>query len=199
MYLKQPVIDIPAQKLRAPRNRTLTIAAEETLSLIAKTITLETNVKPEDIHGSVIHQDIFECIRYLPDAFIDLLVIDPPYNLNKTFSETKFSKTTSANYEQWLDSWMQKLIRVLNPNAMIIVCFDLQSSSSFQSVLHRHFIVRNRITCEREKGGVATTNSVSYTHLDVYKRQLLDKDVEIVIRPKAANHTTGLVSVLVAA
>ncbi|SBT08381.1 M.DraI [Candidatus Accumulibacter aalborgensis] len=158
MYLKQPVIDIPAQKLRAPRNRTLTIAAEETLSLIAKTITLETNVKPEDIHGSVIHQDIFECIRYLPDAFIDLLVIDPPYNLNKTFSETKFSKTTSANYEQWLDSWMQKLIRCLKPNASIYVCCDWQSSSSVQSVLHRHFIVRNRITWEREKGRGATTN-----------------------------------------
>ena len=28
---------------------------------------------------------------------------------------------------------------------------------------------------------------------------LLDKDIEIVIRPKAANHTAGLVSVLVAA
>ena len=30
-------------------------------------------------------------------------------------------------------------------------------------------------------------------------RTLLDKDVEIVIRPKAANHAAGLVSVLVAA
>lgn len=158
MHLKQPVIDMPAQKLRAPRNRTLNISPEETLSLIRKTITLETPAQPEDIDGTVIHQDIFECIRYLPDAFIDLLIIDPPYNLNKTFSETKFSKTTSANYEQWLDRWMHKLIRCLKPNASIYVCGDWQSSSSVQSVLQRYFIVRNRITWEREKGRGATTN-----------------------------------------
>lgn len=158
MQPKQKVSQNPTPKVRAPRNRTLTILPNEASALLSKTLTLNRAVSDEDIDGKIIHQDLFDCIEYLPDAFIDLLVIDPPYNLNKTFSETKFSKTSSTNYEQWLDSWVQKLVRCLKPDASLYVCCDWQSSSSVQSVLQRHFIVRNRITWEREKGRGALTN-----------------------------------------
>lgn len=158
MQPKQKTLENPTPKVRAPRNRTLTILPNEASALLGETITLNSSVSADDIAGKVIHQDLFDCIEYLPDSFIDLLVIDPPYNLNKTFSETKFSKTSSANYEQWLDSWMQKLVRCLKPDASLYVCCDWQSSSSVQSVLQRHFIVRNRITWEREKGRGALTN-----------------------------------------
>lgn len=142
----------PKTKIRSPRNRTLTILPDEAISLLGETITLNNSVSADSIDGKVIYQDLFDCIEHLPDSFIDLLVIDPPYNLSKTFAGTKFSKTSASKYEQWLDSWMQKLIRCLKPSASIYVCCDWQSSSSIQNVLQRYFIVRNRITWEREKG-----------------------------------------------
>lgn len=145
-------------KVRAPRNRTLTIAPNEKELLLSETISLSERSAVSDIKNKVIHQDIFECVDFLPDSFIDLLIIDPPYNLTKTFSETKFSKTTSANYEQWLDSWLEKLIRCIKPEASIYVCCDWQSSSPVQAVLQRYFTVRNRITWEREKGRGANAN-----------------------------------------
>ena len=139
-------------KVRAPRNRTLTVTDDEKSLLLAQTISLSHPVNAAEIEARVIHQDIFQCVPFLPDAFIDLLVVDPPYNLNKTFAETKFSKTSAANYEEWLETWLGKLVRCLTPTASIYVCCDWQSSGSVQAVLQRHFIVRNRITWEREKG-----------------------------------------------
>lgn len=158
MQLRKTAINTHTPKVRAPRNRTLTISLDEASELLKETLALTSPASPEEISGAVIHQDLFECLKYLPEAFIDLLIIDPPYNLNKTFSKTKFSKTTSANYEQWFESWMQGLIRCLKPDASIYVCCDWQSSSAVQAVLQRHFVVRNRITWEREKGRGATSN-----------------------------------------
>jgi site-specific DNA-methyltransferase (adenine-specific) len=145
-------------KVRAPRNRTLTVLGEEKSLLSAQTITLSCPASVAEIEGRVIHQDLFACIPYLPDAFIDLLIIDPPYNLNKTFAETKFSKTSASNYEAWLETWLQQIVRCLMPTASIYVCCDWQSSGAMQSVLQRHFVVRNRITWEREKGRGSKSN-----------------------------------------
>jgi site-specific DNA-methyltransferase (adenine-specific) len=145
-------------KIRAPRNKTLTISRDEVDSLIGETITITEPVSVDAINENVIYQDTFECLEYLPDEFIDLLVVDPPYNMNKTFSKTKFTKTSSNNYEQWLDSWVKNLVRCLKPNASVYVCCDWQSSGTVQAVLQKHFIVRNRITWEREKGRGAKAN-----------------------------------------
>jgi site-specific DNA-methyltransferase (adenine-specific) len=150
--------DRQTTKVRAPRNRTLTVADDEKSLLSAQTISLSHPVSAAEIEGRVIQQDLFQCVPHLPDSFIDLLVVDPPYNLNKTFAETKFAKTSSANYEEWLETWLGKLVRCLKPTASIYVCCDWQSSGSVQAVLQRHFIVRNRITWEREKGRGASAN-----------------------------------------
>ncbi|CAI8801582.1 DNA-methyltransferase [Methylococcus capsulatus] len=145
-------------KVRAPRNRTLTIGNDEKAALLDQTISLSRPVSVAEIEGRVIHQDIFECAGNLPDSFIDLLIIDPPYNLNKVFGGTKFSRASPKDYEEWLNAWLSKLVRCLKPTASIYVCCDWQSSASVQAVLQSHFIVRNRITWEREKGRGASAN-----------------------------------------
>ena len=145
-------------KERAPRNRTLTIHANEATSLMQQTINLHEHASIDDIQNQIIHQDLFACMDFLPDAFVDLLIIDPPYNLSKQYGEKKFTKTSSANYEAWLESWVKKIVRCLKPNASLYVCCDWQSSKAVQTVLEQHFIVRNRITWEREKGRGANAN-----------------------------------------
>ena len=81
-------------KERAPRNRTLIVHEEEKSALMRQTITLRTPCTAQEIEGKLIHQDLFSCADLLPDQFIDLLIIDPPYNLNKKFGNSKFSKTS---------------------------------------------------------------------------------------------------------
>lgn len=145
-------------KERAPRNRTLIVYENERDDLMRQTTSLEAPCTPDQIKDKLIHQDLFSCVDFLPDQFIDLLIVDPPYNLNKKFGNSRFSKTSSESYEEWLESWISRFVRCLKSTASIYVCCDWQSSKSIQTVLERHFILRNRITWEREKGRGATAN-----------------------------------------
>lgn len=145
-------------KERSPRNQTLVIYENEIDNLMGQMISLNTLVNYNEIENKLIYQDLFSCIDFLPNAFIDLAIIDPPYNLNKKFGNNKFSKTSAESYEEWLESWITRLKRCLKNTASVYVCCDWQSSISVQSVLEKHFIVRNRITWEREKGRGANAN-----------------------------------------
>lgn len=146
------------KKTRAPRNRTLTLNEQDKTIYSKKLLKLTKPASVDAITNKTIHQDLLETLDLLPDNFIDLLFIDPPYNLTKTFNSNKFKETTDDDYEEWLDSWMMKLVRTLKKDASIYVCCDWKSTSAVYNVLKKYFIVRNRITWEREKGRGAKTN-----------------------------------------
>jgi site-specific DNA-methyltransferase (adenine-specific) len=50
------------------------------------------------------------------------------------------------------------LVKTLKPSASIYICGDWQSSAAIHQVARNYFVVRNRITWEREKGRGAKTN-----------------------------------------
>ncbi len=110
------------------------------------------------IMNSTIHQNIFDVLPWLPDSFIDLLIVDPPYNLRKDFNGVVFKARSPAAYQEWLASWIAELPRLLKPNASIYMCCDWQSSNAIYEVFAQYFRVRNRITWEREKGRGAKRN-----------------------------------------
>lgn len=145
-------------KTKAPRNRTLVIDAAEAQALMQQTCAIQAPVSVKAITNRLIHQDLLTCLDHLPDQFIDLLVIDPPYNLNKRFGDRYFFKTTAKSYATWLDNWLIPLKRCLKPTASIYMCCDWTSSNTVYTVLDTHFIIRNRITWEREKGRGARAN-----------------------------------------
>lgn len=149
---------ISGQKIRAGRNRTVTLTEDDALRLRSKLITLKERVEPEKIVNRTIHQDLFSAINYLPEGFVDLLFVDPPYNLTKQFNSNRFREMRLDEYEGWLDSWLSLLRKVLRATASIYVCGDWKSSSAIHRVLSKYFIVRNRITWEREKGRGAKAN-----------------------------------------
>lgn len=148
-------------KLRAPRNRTLNLSAAEQVSYQQRLVTLlgqSGQATLEQVLDRIIHQDLFELLDGLPSGFVDLLFIDPPYNLTKSFGETAFRERSSSAYQTWLESWLPKLLRVLKPTASVYICGDWRSAAAIHSVAEQHLIVRNCITWEREKGRGAKAN-----------------------------------------
>ncbi|MFO7525355.1 MAG: DNA methyltransferase [Ignavibacteriaceae bacterium] len=143
---------------RAPQNRTLTIAENEITVLSEQLIRLEKKMTVNDLMNRIINQDSFEAINYLPDQFVDLLFIDPPYNLTKNFSGLNFTKMSEEKYEDWVDSWLSVIVKILKKDASIYFCSDWKSSAVVSKVLSKYFIIRNRITWEREKGRGAKKN-----------------------------------------
>lgn len=115
-------------------------------------------VEPREIENCTISQDLYEIIRYLPGDFVDLLFIDPPYNLTKSFNGRLFKKVSIAEYAHWIDSWLCGIIKILKPTASVYICGDWQSSAAIHLIAEKYLKVRNRITWEREKGRGAKRN-----------------------------------------
>ena len=145
-------------KKRAPRNRTITLTKPEQQFYRSSLIQLSEPATLQEIIDRTICQDVFELVDWLPDCSVDLLFADPPYNLSKPFNNHSFAQMSLLEYEQWLESWLGKLVRVLKPTASIYICGDWRSSTAIHRVVDKLFIVRNRITWEREKGRGAETN-----------------------------------------
>jgi DNA modification methylase len=146
------------QNQRAGMNRTLELNDLDIASLSPRLVTLDQKADVADIANKVILQDMNSAIPLLPDGFVDLLIVDPPYNLQKTFNGNSFKQMDANEYVDWVEAWMQQLVRLLSPHASIYVCCDWKSSFAVYEALNRYFIVRNRITWEREKGRGSKTN-----------------------------------------
>ncbi len=145
-------------KERATRNRTITLTEEEQAFYKQRLLQLSQPVDLQDIINRTLNQDLSQIIDFLPKQSVDLLFIDPPYNLNKTFNSSSFKKMELDTYTDWLDAYLGGLEETLKPTASIYICCDWQSSPAvFESIKNR-FQVRNRITWEREKGRGASKN-----------------------------------------
>ena len=143
---------------RAGRNRTITLSDAERLALSARLVELTAPTVPAAIVGRTLCQDLFKTLPHLPSGFVDLLVVDPPYNLAKSFNGRKFRHLKDELYASWIDSWLNPLRRVLKPSASIYICCDWRCSASVQRIGERYFRTQNRITWEREKGRGASHN-----------------------------------------
>lgn len=144
--------------MAAPRNRSLSLAADEVGQYEEKLAQLTGLTTLEAIQDRIINQDLFDVLDWLPTAFVDLLFVDPPYNLTKCFHSTAFTARSVSDYEKWFETWFCKLIRVLKPTASVYICGEWHSSAAIHLVAAKHLRVRNRITWEREKGRGAKAN-----------------------------------------
>src|SRR5216684_7770767 len=166
----------PGLKTRAPRNRTITLSEEERRVLEQRLLKLDRPTSPEHIENHIINQDLREVLDWLPANFVDLVFIDPPYNLTKSFNGNLFKERTVEEYVAWLETWLPAVIRTLKPDGSLYICGDWRSSSAIHSVAQKYLIVQNRITWEREKGRGAKSNWKNSTediwfcsHSDKYK------------------------------
>lgn len=142
----------------APRNRTLTCTPEELLVLSKSILQVETAVDRQDIDCQLIGGDFFEIATRLPTQFIDLLILDPPYNLTKNYNGNYFRELNKESYISWFERAMELLIPMMKPTATLYVCSDWKTSTLVLPVLEKRFLIQNRITWEREKGRGARRN-----------------------------------------
>ena len=145
-------------KIRAPRNRTITLNEDEKILFAGDFISIKEPVKLSFIENKVINRDIFTVFDFLPEKFVDLLILDPPYNLTKTFNVSTFRKMSIEQYAGWFENLLIKLLPTLKKTASIYVCSEWYTSTAIHLVLEKFLKVRNRITWEREKGRGAKRN-----------------------------------------
>ncbi len=144
--------------MKAERNKTIDISVDEGREYLERCITVEDSVSLDDILDKTILGDTFSVLPLLPEKSVDLLIVDPPYNLDKSFGGSRFKSMSTEKYREYTEQWLKAAIPLLKDDATVYVCCDWLSSMVIGQVLTEQLTVRNRITWQREKGRGALTN-----------------------------------------
>ena len=141
---------------KSPLNKTIDTTVEEGSAYLARCVRLDTAcVIPPD---STVCADMLDACGHIPEKSVDLIIADPPYNLYKTYSGRAFNRMDRDEYEKYTRRWIEAVEPLLKDDGSVYICCDWESSLIIGSVLPDYFLVRNRITWQREKGRGARAN-----------------------------------------
>ena len=140
------------------RNKTINTSVEEGKKYLSRCICVSEINGHNDILDKTLKGDCLEALDKIESESIDLVIADPPYNMRKSFNGNTFSKMQGDDYEEYTRRWMEKVKRVLKKNGSVYVCCDWESSIIIGKVMSELFLVKNRITWQREKGRGAKRN-----------------------------------------
>ena len=134
--------------MRSAKNKTLNLSEEQERKYLALC------PKKYVSDDCVIKGDCMEIMWDIPHSSVDLMIVDPPYNMYKKFGSEEFSRQSMAEYEKYTRSWIERALPLLKKTASVYVCCDWFSGIT----LADYFVLRNRITWQREKGRGALKN-----------------------------------------
>ncbi len=141
------------------RNKTINTEIAEGREYLKACLSMKDLMKQDpSCKDALICADMFKACDYIPDDLADLMIVDPPYNLNKEYNSENFSKMNSADYEEYTRRWLEATRHILKKGGSIYVCCDWASSLIIGRILSDYYTVRNRITWQREKGRGAKSN-----------------------------------------
>ncbi len=142
--------------MKSNKNKTIDFplsSADEYLKKCA----YEKDVDKISINSMVIG-DTFSALKKVEERSVDLLIVDPPYNLDKAFHGNTFKKTNDTKYAEYTNAWIDAVMPKLKENASVYVCCDWRSAIVIGDILSKRFNLINRITWQREKGRGAKAN-----------------------------------------
>ena len=142
--------------MKSGRNKTIDFSLEEGKKYLDNCVNVE-NMGDFPVNKTV-NGDTFAVLKKLRDECVDLLIVDPPYNLYKDFNGNGFKKTDNESYADYTEKWIEAVRPKLKKTASVYVCSDWKSSIVIGEILEKHFVLRNRITWQREKGRGAAKN-----------------------------------------
>ncbi|HRT84781.1 MAG TPA: site-specific DNA-methyltransferase [Bacteroidales bacterium] len=146
-------------KVKSARNKTIDTSLDDGYQYLERCITVNNPVNDIfSILDKTVLGDSLEVLKYLPRECVDLIVVDPPYNLTKKFNKNTFSRKSKLDYESYSRKWLAMVAPILKSNGSIYVCCDWETSIIIGNVLGDYFKIQNRITWQREKGRGAKAN-----------------------------------------
>lgn len=145
-------------KNKSPRNKTIDFDLTEGQSYLDRAVKYSKDLTFEQMINKSVVGDTFKVLDHIEDGTIDLLVVDPPYNLRKNYHGNVFTEKNAHSYEKYTEEWIQKVLPKLKDTGSIYVCCDWKSSLLIGPILAKYFNIQSRITWEREKGRGSKTN-----------------------------------------
>ncbi|MEA5618403.1 adenine-specific DNA-methyltransferase [Cronbergia sp. UHCC 0137] len=96
-------------------------------------------------------------LNHIPSESVDLIFIDPPYNIGKKFGNFHDQWESELEYINWSYQWIDQCIRVLKSNGTIYVMTSTQAMPYFDIYLRQKLTILSRIIWHYDSSGVQAT------------------------------------------
>lgn len=98
--------------------------------------------------------DVFDGLSNIEDYSVDLIFIDPPYNLGKKYKGTSDFWENDNKYLEWCYSWLEICIKKLKPHGCLYFMSSTQYTAYFDIFLRNKMHILSRIIWEYDSSGV---------------------------------------------
>ncbi len=140
------------------RNKTITLSKEDVKLYSACALHTVKEIREKGVCDTLFLGDTFKVAGHLPKASFDLMIADPPYNVSRRYGNTLFSQKSDEEYIAFTRAWIEAILPLLKPNAVVFICTDWKTGILLAPILRNYFHIQNRITWQREKGRGAKSN-----------------------------------------
>jgi site-specific DNA-methyltransferase (adenine-specific) len=101
-----------------------------------------------------INADVFEGLSKIKEKSVDLLFIDPPYNIGKDFGVTKDKWQNDEEYLNWSYKWIDDCINKLKDYGSMYIMTSTQNMPYFDIYIRQKMKVMSRIVWYYDSSGV---------------------------------------------
>lgn len=109
-------------------------------------------------NGRIFHGDALEVLQQIPDESVDLIFVDPPYNIGKNFAGRKDKWKTDEDYLKWCYQWIDLCIRKMKPNGSLYLMTSTQFMPYFDMYVRNKVTILSRIVWSYDSSGVQAKN-----------------------------------------
>ena len=102
----------------------------------------------------LVNSDVFWGLNSIPNNTIDLIFIDPPYNIGKNFNTTKDKWKTDEEYLNWAYKWIDLCIEKLKVNGSMYIMSSTQFMPYFDIFIRSKMTILSRIIWHYDSSGV---------------------------------------------
>ncbi len=98
--------------------------------------------------------DVIKILKYLPDKSVNLIFIDPPYNIGKNFNGYIEKWEINDKYLEWCYQWIELCIHKLKDDGAIYLMGATQFIPYFDIFLRSKMHILSRIVWHYDSSGV---------------------------------------------
>ncbi|NOK60918.1 MAG: adenine-specific DNA-methyltransferase [Chloroflexi bacterium AL-W] len=112
-------------------------------------------IKYEQHDHIIYHGDALATLRStIETASVDLIFVDPPYNIGKKFADFKDRWPSDAVYAEWAYAWIDECIRVLKPSGTMYLMTSTQAMPYLDLYIRERLTILSRIVWSYDSSGL---------------------------------------------
>ena len=108
-------------------------------------------------NGSIFLGDAIEVLKQIPDESVDLIFVDPPYNIGKNFAGIR-DKWKDDDYLNWCYQWIDLCIKKVKKNGSLYLMTSTQFMPYFDLYVRGKVTIMSRIVWAYDSSGVQAKN-----------------------------------------